>query len=58
MSNFYIRDLEQAQAILRAYNHCTICSECSLNGPEGWKCSYLAELAQQYIEEHRQDQEE
>lgn len=35
MSNFYIRDLEQAQAILHIYNHCTICSECSLNGPEG-----------------------
>lgn len=50
MQKFYIRDSEQARAIVRAYKKCGMCSECILNGPEGWRCSYLYECAREYLD--------
>lgn len=55
MSTYYIRDLNQAQSIISTYEHCSNCDTCDLNMPEGWRCSYLYELAQRYIEQHAAD---
>lgn len=52
MNNYYIRSIEQAKSIINAYEHCSNCGACTLNMPEGWKCSYLYELALAYIEQH------
>ena len=52
VSRFFIRDMEQARAILNAYQRCAGCSECPLDTPEGWRCSYMAEQAEKYIENH------
>lgn len=40
---------EQAEAIIKAWNECSTCSECKLNTPEGWRCSYLKEQAEKYL---------
>ena len=50
---FMIYNREQAEKILKAFNECDTCSECALNTPEGWKCSYLAEQAKKYLEKNR-----
>lgn len=55
MSRFFIKSVEQAQAILAAYKRCGSCSECPLDTPEGWRCSYLAEQAERYLEKHCDD---
>lgn len=47
----FIRDKEQAEAIIESYESCDICSECPLNNPEGLRCSYLYELAEKYLKE-------
>lgn len=52
MSNYYIRDLEQAKAIVTAYERCGSCDACPLSTPEGWRCSYLHDCAVRYIERH------
>lgn len=52
MSKFFIRDEEQARAIIRAYENCSVCSSCPLNTPEGWRCSYLCQQAENYIRQH------
>lgn len=49
MSKFIITSKEQAETILEKYYHCTTCSECGLRD-EGWRCGYLAEQAQKYLE--------
>lgn len=49
---FYVRSAEQAHAIIDAYRKCGICSDCPLNSPEGWRCSYLEEQARRYLERH------
>lgn len=51
--DFIITSEEQAMAILNAYWECKICSDCILNTPEGWKCSYLAEQAKKYLKKMR-----
>ena len=53
MSNFYIRDEEQARGIIAAYEKCGICSECRLHTPEGWRCSYLYDRACAYLKQHK-----
>lgn len=55
MSTYYIRDLKQAKSIISTYEHCSNCDTCTLNMPEGWRCSYLYELALRYIEQHPAD---
>lgn len=52
MSTYYIRDLEQAKAIIAAYERCSSCDSCPLCTPEGWRCSYLHDCALRYIEQH------
>lgn len=53
MSNFYIRDIEQAQAIIKAYERCSNCADCPLNTPEGWACGYLYNVAVDYINHNK-----
>lgn len=48
---FYIRDKEQAQAIINAYNACKGCDKCVLNG-SGWHCSYVYDRAVKYMTKH------
>lgn len=56
MSNtYYIRDLEQARAIITAYERCSSCDRCPLHTPEGWRCSYLYDCAVKYIERHAEE---
>lgn len=50
---FMIYSKEQAEKILETYNKCGTCSECALNSPEGWKCSYLAEQARKYLKKNK-----
>lgn len=52
MSTYYIRGLEQAKAIIAAYERCSSCDRCPLCTPEGWRCSYLYDCAVNYIERH------
>ena len=49
MQTYYIRDTEHAKAIIKAYEHCSICSECPLNTAEGWRCSHMYEQAKKYL---------
>jgi hypothetical protein len=49
MINYVITSEEQARAIINAYNNCRDCGECPLNA-EGWRCSYLYEVALRYLE--------
>ena len=53
MSNFFIRDEEQARGIIDAYEKCGVCNECWLNTPQGWRCSYLYERACAYLNQHK-----
>lgn len=53
--DFYIRSREAAQAIIDAYRHCSNCSDCILDMPEGWKCSYLYDRAVRYLENHPEE---
>ena len=53
MQKFYIRDTERAKAIVNAYEHCRNCSDCPLNNPERWRCSYLYERAREYLDRHK-----
>ena len=46
---FHIRDDEQAEAIIRAFETCGNCAECPLNTPEGWRCSYLFARAKAHL---------
>ena len=55
MSTFHIRDLEQARAIVNAYERCGSCDRCPLDTPEGWRCGYLHDVATRYIERHAND---
>lgn len=57
MSTYYIRDLEQARAIIAAYERCSSCDTCPLHTPEGWRCSYLYDCAVRYIERHAEKAE-
>lgn len=57
MSTYYIRDLEQAKAIIAAYERCSSCDRCPLCTPEGWRCSYLYDCAVNYIERHDVEKE-
>lgn len=57
MSSYYIRDLEQARAIIAAYERCSSCDRCPLHTPEGWRCSYLYDCAVRYIEHHAEKTE-
>ena len=57
MSSYYIRDLDQARAIIAAYERCSSCSDCPLHTPEGWRCSYLYDCAVRYIERHAEKTE-
>lgn len=58
MSNaYYIRSLEQARAIIAAYERCSSCDACPLHTPEGWRCSYLHDCATRYIKRHAEDGE-
>ena len=52
MSTYYIRSLEQAKAIIDAYERCGSCDCCPLHTSEGWRCSYLYECAVNYIQRH------
>lgn len=52
MSTYYIRSLEQAKAIITAYERCGSCDRCPLHTSEGWRCSYLYECAVNYIKRH------
>ena len=47
--SYYIRSLEQARAIITAYERCSSCDACPLHTPEGWRCSYLHDCATRYI---------
>lgn len=55
MTTYYIRSLEQANAIIKAYERCGSCDRCPLHTAEGWRCSYLYECAVRYIEQHADD---
>lgn len=57
MSSFFIVNKAQAEAILKEFERCRDCGNCGLNTAEGWKCSYLAECAKEYMEKHRNDKE-
>lgn len=57
MSSFFIASKAQAEAILEEFERCCDCGSCGLNTAEGWKCSYLAECAKEYLEKHRNDKE-
>lgn len=48
----FIRDKAAAQAIIDAYQHCSNCSGCILDTPEGWLCSYQYACAVRYLENH------
>lgn len=52
MKTYYIRSLEQAKAIIAAYERCGSCDRCTLHTAEGWRCSYLYECAVNYIKHH------
>lgn len=54
MTNFPIISIAQAVAIESAYNHCSCCSSCPLNTPEGWRCGYLHEQAAAYLNAHKE----
>lgn len=48
--SYVITSDEDARAIIDTYtNKCRNCGECSLNA-EGWRCSYLYEVARRYLE--------
>lgn len=53
MSSFFIASKAQAEAILEEFERCCDCGSCGLNTAEGWKCSYLAECAKEYLEKPR-----
>ena len=53
MKDFEIRGTEHAKTIVNAYEHCRNCGECPLNSPEGWRCGYLYERAQEYLRRHK-----
>ena len=55
--SYYIRSLEQARAIITAYERCSSCDACPLHTPEGWRCSYLHDCATRYIKRHAEDGE-
>lgn len=58
MSNtYYTRSLEQARAIITAYERCSSCDACPLHTPEGWRCSYLHDCATRYIKRHAEEAE-
>lgn len=57
MNTYYIRDLEQAKAIVTAYERCCGCDRCPLSTAEGWRCSYLYDCAVRYIERHSEAKE-
>lgn len=57
MSNFFIASKTQAEAILEEFEKCRDCGNCGLNTAEGWKCSYLADCAREYLEKHRNKKE-
>jgi hypothetical protein len=46
---FYIRDDEQAEEIISAYEHCSNCANCPLDNPEGWRCGYLYDRAKAHL---------
>ena len=54
-SIFCIRDDEQAEAIIRAFEACGNCAECPLNTPEGWRCSYLYARAKAHLSQKEDD---
>lgn len=54
MNELHIRTKEQAEAIIKAWEECRICSECKLNSPEGWRCSYIKEQAEKYLKENKE----
>lgn len=58
MSSFFIASKAQAEAILEEFERCRDCGSCGLNTAEGWKCSYLAECAKEYLEKHRDEKEQ
>ena len=53
MNELYIRNKEQAEKIIEAWKNCSICNECPLNSPEGWRCSYIKEQAEKYLKERQ-----
>ena len=55
MANYYIRDAAHAAAILDEYRRCGNCGNCGLNTPEGWHCSHMAEQAEKYLRDHREE---
>lgn len=57
MSSFFIASKAQAEAILEEFERCRDCGDCGLNTAEGWKCSYLAECAREYLKKHRDEKE-
>lgn len=55
MANYYIRDAAHAAAILDEFRRCGDCGNCALNTPEGWRCSHMAEQAEKYLRDHREE---
>lgn len=55
MANYYIRDAAHAAAILDEFRRCGGCGNCDLNTPEGWRCSHMAEQAEKYLRDHREE---
>lgn len=55
MANYYIRDAAHAAVILDEYRRCSDCGNCGLNTPEGWRCSHMAEQAEKYLRDHREE---
>ena len=54
MSEFKIYSKEQAEEILKLYENCSICANCKINSPEGWRCSHIKEQAEKYLKEHKE----
>ena len=48
--DIYIGSARQAKAIIEAYHRCGNCGNCPLHTCEGWRCSYLYEMAVKYLE--------
>ena len=47
--DIYIGSARQAKAIIEAYRQCGNCGNCPLHTYEGWRCSYLYEMAVKYL---------
>ena len=47
--SIYIGSARQAKAIIEAYHRCGNCGDCPLHTCEGWRCSYLYEMAVRYL---------